>query len=58
MRDNFMKSYLFAGLLVLVGVATFYALVHFLGGYGAMIGACIIAGLVNETTERTTNPND
>ena len=53
-----MKSHLLAGLLVLVGVATFYALIHFLGGYGAMIGACIVAGLVNETTERTTNPND
>lgn len=53
-----MKSYVFAGLLVLVGVVAFYALINFLGGYGAIIGACIIAGLVNETTERTTNPND
>lgn len=53
-----MKLHLFAGLLVLVGVAIFYALIHFLGGYGAMIGACIVAGLVNETTERTTNPNE
>lgn len=48
-----MKLYVFAGLLVLVGVATFYALIHFLGGYGALIGSCIIAGLVNETAERT-----
>lgn len=53
-----MKSHFLAGLLVLVGVATFYALIHFLGGYGAMIASCIIAGLVNEVTERTTNPND
>jgi hypothetical protein len=53
-----MKSYLFAGFLILAGVATFFALVAYLGGYGAMISACIIAGLMNETTERTTNPNE
>lgn len=53
-----MKSYLFAGLLVLVGIATFYALIHFLGGYGALIASCTLAGLVSEAAERPTNPND
>lgn len=39
-------------LVVVASVAVFYALVNFLGGYGAIIASCIVAGLA------TTNPND
>lgn len=53
-----MKSTIYMGVLTLASVAVFFALVAYLGGYGAMIGACIVAGLVNEVTERTTNPNE
>ena len=53
-----MKSYIVISLVVLASVAVFFALVGFLGGYGAMIGACIVAGLVNECHERTTQPNE
>ena len=41
-----------ASLIVVASVATFYALVAFLGGYGAIISACIVAGLLS------TNPNE
>lgn len=53
-----MKSAIYMGVLTLASVAVFFALVAYLGGYGAMIGACIVAGLVNEVTERTTTPNE
>lgn len=53
-----MKTYAIISLVILAAVAVFFALVSYLGGYGAMIGSCIVAGLVNEATERTTEPND
>jgi hypothetical protein len=47
-------DYILAGLLILIAVVAFYALISYLGGYGAIIGACIIAGLANLTIEKTT----
>ena len=53
-----MKSFFYPACLILASVAVFFALINYLGGYGAMLGACIVAGLVNEVTERTTEPNE
>ena len=52
-----MKDYILISVVVIAIVAIFYALIDFLGGYGALIAACIIAGLANETHERTTRTN-
>ena len=45
---------LFAGLIIILAVAVFYALINYLGGYGAIIASCIIAGLVNLGVEKST----
>lgn len=47
-------DYIIAGLLILIAVVAFYALISYLGGYGAIIAAIIIAGLANLTIEQTT----
>ena len=36
----------------LVAIAIFFALLNFLGGYGALISAFLFAGLVNECAEK------
>lgn len=46
-----MKLSIYAGLLLLAGVAFIFAVLHFLGGYGILLVAGIVAGLVNESTE-------
>ena len=53
-----MKSNIITALVVLASVVVFFALVGFLGGYGAMISACIIAGLANECHEQITQSNE
>lgn len=45
---------LFAVLLIALTCAVFYALINYLGGYGAIIASCIIAGLVNLGVEKST----
>lgn len=45
---------LFAGIIILIAVVAFFALVNYLGGYGALLGACIIAGLLNWGIEKAT----
>lgn len=49
---------LFAGIIILIAVVAFFALVNYLGGYGALLGACIIAGLVNWGVEESTEFTD
>lgn len=46
------KEKLCAGLIIVAAVATFYALINYLGGYGAIISAFTVAGLL------TGNPNE
>ena len=46
------KEKLCAGLIIVAAVATFYALINFLGGYGAIISAFTVVGLL------TSNPNE
>ena len=43
-----------AGLLVIIGAVTFFLLISYLGGYGAIIASIILAGLANLTIEKTT----
>ena len=46
---------LIAGLLILLAVVVFFALINYLGGYGAIISAIIVAGLANMGIEQSTN---
>lgn len=45
---------LFAGIIILIAVVAFFALINYLGGYGALLGAVIIAGLLNWGIEEAT----
>ena len=48
------KEKLCAGLIIVAAVATFYALINYLGGYGAIISAFTVAGLLTYEP----NPNE
>lgn len=48
---------LMAGIIILLAVAVFFALINYLGGYGALICAIIIAGLAQHGAEQTSENN-
>ena len=48
---------LIAGLYIIIAVAVFFALISYLGGYGALISAFIIVGLLNYGLEQETEDN-
>lgn len=48
---------LIAGLYIIIAVAVFFALISYLGGYGALISAFITAGLLNYGLEQKTEDN-
>ena len=47
-------DYILIGFIILIAVTAFFALINYLGGYGAIISAIIIAGLCNWSAERIT----
>jgi hypothetical protein len=48
---------LIAGLYIIIAVAVFFALISYLGGYGALISAFITVGLLNYGLEQETEDN-
>jgi hypothetical protein len=48
---------LIAGLYIIIAVAVFFALISYLGGYGALISAFIAVGLLNYGLEQKIEDN-
>lgn len=44
-------DYILIGLIVLISVSVFFLLINYLGGYGAIISAIIIAGFCQWSAE-------
>ena len=51
-------EYIIIGQIVLISVSVFFALINYLGGYGAIIASCIVAGLANWGAEQTTDKSN
>ena len=48
---------LIAGLYIIIAIVTFFALINYLGGYGAIIATIIIAGLCQWSAEKVSEDN-
>lgn len=48
---------LIVGLYIIIAVVVFFALISYLGGYGALISAFITVGLLNYGLEQETEDN-
>lgn len=49
---------LMAGIIILIAVAVFFALINYLGGYGALLSAFIVAGISQFAVEQETDNNN
>ena len=50
-------DYILIGLIILISVSVFFALINYLGGYGAIIATIIIAGLCQWSAEKVSEDN-
>ena len=50
-------DYILIGFIILIAVTAFFALINYLGGYGAIIATIIIAGLCQWSAEKVSEDN-